>query len=123
MAIFTHFGEEVQLTEARLIPMWFVQRPYDRTTHYRKPTKVPKRASVEEFPSWHVRSTGEGGRLVCDGKWFEVISLTADDGWNEIMIALCKLNPTDAAKYNEWNKAGAPEASHFFPPIDPKEAA
>jgi hypothetical protein len=28
----------------------------------------------------------------------------------------------DAAKYKEWNRKGAPEASHYFPLIAEKEA-
>ena len=51
------------------------------------------------------------------------MSLKADDGWREIQDRLNELNPEDAAKYREWNNAGAPEASHFFPPITEKEAA
>jgi hypothetical protein len=104
--------------------MWFVNRGWRIDAYYTKPKKVPKKAKVEEFPSWHYRGTGDGGRAICDGKWVEAAtSLRADDGWKEIQDKLDELNPGDAAKWKEWNKADAPEASSFFPPIAEKEAA
>jgi hypothetical protein len=124
MATYTRFGEVAQLTEARLIPMWFIKMPSEIRASYTKPRKVPKKATVEEFPSWHYRGTGDKGRRICDGKWVEAAtSLRADDGWREIQDRLNELNPEDATKWKEWNKAGAPEASHFFTPITDKEAA
>jgi hypothetical protein len=71
-----------------------------------------------ELPSWRFRETGDGGRATCDVKWVEAISLKADGGWHEIQQRLDELN----AKYQEWNKAASPGASHFFPPISAKEA-
>jgi len=46
---YARFGEEVQLMEARLIPMWFVRRPSEIQAFYAKPKKLPKNAKVEEF--------------------------------------------------------------------------
>jgi hypothetical protein len=34
-----------------------------------------------------------------------------------------ELCPDGCEKYDQWNKADAPEASQFFPPITEKEAA
>jgi hypothetical protein len=58
-AIYTRFGEEVHLTEARLIPLWFVRRAYEVKSYYTKPKKLPRNARVKEFPSWHYRGTGD----------------------------------------------------------------
>jgi hypothetical protein len=63
MSTFTRFGEEVRLTEARLIPMWFVRRPSEVKAYDTEPQKLPKTAQVEEFQSWHYRGTGKGGRV------------------------------------------------------------
>ena len=41
----------------------------------------------------------------------------------EIHAKFDELCPDETPKYKEWNKAGAPEASHFFKPISEKEAA
>lgn len=60
---------------------------------------------------------------VCNGKWVDAVNLRADNGWVEIQERLDELCPDGRAKYNEWNKVGAPEASHFWPPISEKEAA
>jgi len=54
---------------------------------------------------------------VCDGKWIDAAQLVADNGWPEIQAKLDQLCPDGSAKYKKWNRAGAPAASHFFPPI------
>jgi hypothetical protein len=63
------------------------------------------------------------GHSVCDNKWVDASRLVADGGWPEIQAKLDELCPDGVEKYREWNKAGAPVASHFFPPIAEKEAA
>jgi hypothetical protein len=41
----------------------------------------------------------------------------------EIEAKLMELCPDGQEKYDQWNMEGAPEASHFFPPIAAQEAA
>ena len=110
------------MTEARLIPMWFVRTPSEVRAHYTKPKKVPKRPSQRRSPHGMTEEPETEG-FICDGKWTEAAFLKADDGWREIQAKLDELNPEDATKYREWNKADAPEASHFFKPISENEAA
>ena len=45
MAIYTRFGSEVTLCDARLIPIWIEKRPTETKWHYTKPTKTGKNAT------------------------------------------------------------------------------
>jgi hypothetical protein len=92
--------------------------------HY-SPPKVRKGSKIEEQPIWHYQGRYiKDGEPVCDGKWGDVFgSLKADGGWKEIEDMVFKINPTDAENYKKWNQKGAPEAHHFFAPIEKKEAA
>ena len=99
MAIYTRFGSEVTLCDARLIPIWIEKRPTETKWHYTKPTKTGKNAKIEEYPIWH------------------------DGGWQEIQAKLDELCPDGSEKFEQWNKKDAPSATHFFPPILAKEAA
>jgi hypothetical protein len=124
MTICTWTGQDVILTEARLIPVWVVKRPSRIDRFYKKPAKVPRGATVEEVPCWHYRGKyAKDDVPVCDGKWVDAVNLRADGGWVEIQAKLDELCPDGQEKYKEWNKADAPEASHFWPPISEKEAA
>jgi hypothetical protein len=123
MAIYTWSGGTVEITEARLIPVWVVKRPSRIDRYYAPPTKVPKGASVEEVPCWHYRGKYTDGHPLCDGKWVDAVGLRADDGWKEIQVKLNELCPDGEEKYRAWDEVGAPEASSFFPPITAKEAA
>jgi hypothetical protein len=69
------------------------------------------------------RSLQESGELVGDGKWVNAAGLRADGGWREIDAKWRELNPGDFAKFEEWNKAGAPEASYFFALVSAREVA
>jgi hypothetical protein len=101
-----------------------IKRPGRINRKYSKPAKVPKGATVEEVPCWHNRGRYAKDNVpVCDGKWVDAINLRADGGWLEIQAKLEELCPDGRGKYEAWNKAGAPEASSFFPPIAEKEAA
>jgi len=122
MAIYTRFGTAVTLCDARLIPVWIEKTPSEVRWHYSKP-KARKGAKVEEHPMWHYRGWYADGKPVCDNKWVDANGLKADDGWKEIEAKLLELCPDGQEKYEQWNKSGAPQASHFFPPIDAKEAA
>ncbi len=122
--ICTWTGQDVVLTEARLIPVWVIKRPSRIDRKYTKPSKVPKGAKVEEVPCWHYRGKyAKDGVPVCDGKWVDAVNLRADNGWLEIQEKLEELCPDGRGKYEAWNKTGAPEASLFFPPVAEKEAA
>lgn len=124
MAIYTRFGGAVTLCDARLIPVWTIKTPGSFDWKYEKPKKLPKGAIVSEVPIWHYRGWyTDNGNPVCDNKWVDAPSLKADDGWKEIEAKLLELCPDGREKYDEWNKAGAPEASHFFPTITELEAA
>jgi hypothetical protein len=128
MAIYTRFGGEVEITHARFIPVWVERTPDAIRWHYSRPKKTRAGAKIEEVPIWHYRGRYVGDSNprhwhVCDGKWVDANSLKADGGWPEIEAKLIELCPDGPAKYREWNKAGAPAASHFFPPITEKEAA
>ena len=74
---------------------------------------------------WHYRGrhAGEATTRICDGKWVDANGLRADGGRQEIDAKLIELCPDGPVKYEEWNKAGAPAASYFFPPITEKVAA
>ena len=122
MAIYTHFGSKVTLCDARMIPVWVEHKPYETKWHY-KPAKPGKKSTVEEMPVWHYRGWYEDGKPVCDNKWVNATNLRADDGWNEIEAKLLELCPDAEEKYEEWDKSSAPSASHFFPPVSPKEVA
>jgi hypothetical protein len=74
-------------------------------------------------PIWHYRGKYDSGDTICGGKWVDANSLKADDGWLEIEAKLMVLCPDAKTKYQEWNEANAPAASHFFPPITAAEAA
>ena len=124
MAIYTRFGSAVTIIDARQIPVWIERAPDETKWHYTKPKKVRKGAKIEETPIWHYRGWyAEDGKPVCDNKWVEALSLRADDGWKEIDAKLLELCPDGKEKYDQWNKKGAPAASHFFPPIFENEAA
>jgi hypothetical protein len=116
MAIYTRFGGEVTICEARLIPVWVVKLPAEIKWFYSKPTRRFK--NVREMPFWHYRGVyTDIGNPVCDGKWCDAANLVADSGWQEIDARLIELCPDGPEKYQERNKADAPAASHFFPPI------
>jgi len=122
MAIYTRLGNAVKLTAARLIPVWIEQRRDAIGRHYAKPTKVRRGSRVDELAVWHVQARYVGsGEPVFDGKWLSCGFLVANGDWKEIQAELEGLNQADHDKWNEWNKAGAPEASHFFLPADDKE--
>ena len=124
MAIYTRFGSEVTLCDARLIPIWIEKRPTETKWHYTKPTKTGKNAKIEEYPIWHYRGWySEKGDPVCDNKWVDANGLKADGGWQEIQAKLDELCPDGSEKFEQWNKKDAPSATHFFPPILAKEAA
>ena len=55
--------------------------------------------------------------------WDACSNPNADGGWQEVEKALLNLTPGSKRKYEAWNKADAPAASPFFPPIDEKEVA
>jgi hypothetical protein len=124
MAIYTRFGGAVTICDARMIPVWIERTSNEVKWHYSKPRKPRKGTAIEEMPIWHYRGWyADNGKPVCDNKWIDANSLKADDGWKEIEAKLLELCPDSREKYNQWNKKGAPEASHFFPPISEKEAA
>lgn len=124
MAIYARFGGEVKIVAARMIPVWIVQSKGAIRWHYSKPTKLPRDAKVEEQPIWHYRGYWrDTSNPVCDGLWNSANDLKADDGWKEIEAALLEHAPESKAKFEAWNRADAPEASHFFEPIGAKEAA
>ncbi len=116
MAIYTRYGSVVTITEMRLIPVWIERHPSEIRWHYKRPEKAPKTSVIEETPIWFYRGKYENGEDVCDGKWVTCNDLRADDGWKEIETKMAELNPEDIRKFNEWNKVGAPNASHFFNP-------
>jgi hypothetical protein len=124
MAIYTRFGSEITICDARLIPVWVETRPGEIKWHYAKPDKVRKNATVEERPIWHYRGWfADNGEPLHGNKWVEASGLKADDGWPEIKRKLDELCPDGAEKFEAWNKAGAPAASHFFPPVAAREVA
>lgn len=128
MAIYTRFGNAVTLCDARLIPVWTIRTHGTVDFKYEKPKKVRKGVKVEETPVWHYRGwyadgAANPGGAICDGKWCDANTLRADDGWPEIEAKLLELCPDGLEKYKEWNKSGAPSASHFFPPVTEDEAA
>lgn len=124
MAIYTRFGSEVTLCDARLVPIWVEKRAGEIKWHYEKPAKLRRGAELEEIPIWHYRGWfTEDGHPICENKWISANDLRADDGWKEIQAKLDELCPDGEEKFQAWNKQGAPEASHFFPPLTKKEAA
>src|SRR5262249_11251555 len=99
-----------------------VKRPSRIDRFYKKPAKVPKSAKVEEVPCWHYRGKYTKDEVpVCDGKWVDAVNLRADNGWVEIQENSMSFAPGGKAKYREWNKLGAREAPHFFPPISERK--
>lgn len=117
------YNQAVTLTEACMIPVWIVRSPHNIQLHFSEPAKLPKKLiSVEQRPNWYARGKFTGitgnGEALCDGKWFEAFyMLRATDGITEIYAEVERLNPDHATKYHEWNKAGSPEATHFFPAL------
>jgi hypothetical protein len=83
------------------------------------PAPRSRRCRIWHYRGWYTKD----GHPVCDNKWVVTSRLVADDGWPEIQARLDELCPDGSAKYKEWNRSGAPGASHFFPPIAEKEAA
>lgn len=125
MAIYTRMGCSVELTQARLVPIWIERHPGEVKWHYSQPTKLRKKSKVECVPMWFYKGdyTEIPFAPVCDGNWTDANSLRATEGWKEISAKLTELNPGDAAKYEEWSKTNAPEAWHFFAPLDYKQVA
>ena len=116
MAIYTRFGSEVKLTEARLIPVWIVKHPSKVKWHYTPQDWGKTVVRVDETPIWHVKGEyGEGG-LLCDGKWVVLSDLVADGGWKTIQDECERLNPENAKKYHLWNQTGGAAASEIFKP-------
>lgn len=123
MAIYSNGGVKITITSARLIPVW-VQRTPGRLDWDYQPPKPTRGAEIEEMPIWFYQGAyADSGRPVCDGKWCNSGLLRADNGFQEIQAELDRLNPDHAAKWHEWNKADAPDASHFFPPVAPSDIA
>jgi hypothetical protein len=123
MAIYTRFGLEVTLCDARLIPVWIETGRGSIKWHYAKPAPR-KRCKIEEHPIWHYRGwLTDSGLPVCDNKWVPVHTLRADDGTKEIHAKLDELCPDGNERFDQWNKKDAPEASHFFPQASEKEIA
>lgn len=123
MAIYTRFGSEVTLCDARLIPVWIETGRGEIKWHYSQP-KPRKRCKVEERPVWHYRGwNAANGSPICDNKWVPASSLKADDGWEEIQAKLDELCPDGTERFQQWNTKDAPEASALFIPISAAEAA
>lgn len=123
MAIYTRFGSLVRLTAARMIPVWIEHLGSEIKWHYaeKKPTRRTK--ELREEPVWHVTAEYEDGGLVCDGKWLNLSGFVADDGINEIIAKCHDIAPDVPAKFEQWNKAGGPEASALFEAVDLKMVA
>jgi hypothetical protein len=122
MAIYTRFGSEIEIIDARMIPVWVIHKGHEVIWEYAKPKKPLRHWEVTEQPTWHYRGYyKDNSSPVCDGKWVDANSLKADGGWSEIQKQLLNFAPGAQRKYEEWNKKGAPEASHFFPPARASE--
>lgn len=123
MKVYARFGAEVNITEARMIPVWIVKTTGRIKWHYSKP-KPRKGATVELMPMWHYRGTyADNGQKVCDGKWVPINDLNCDGGWLELDKLLKSLSPDSNEAFKVWNKAGGPDADELFQTISEKEAA
>lgn len=118
MAIYTHYGTRVDFLTAQFVPVWIERVAGEIKWHYaeKKPTKRTK--ELREEPVWHVTGKFDDGKPLHEGKLVSLAGFVADDGINEIVAECHRLNPDHAAKFNEWNKTGAPNASHFFPTVE-----
>lgn len=123
MAIYTRFGTAVKITEARIIPVWIVNTGHEIKWFFRTP-KTKRGWEVEEQPIWFFKGQDAAdGHPLCDGKWINANSLRADEGWKEITAELHRINEIDVILFNQWNKAGAAEASAFFDRVDERQVA
>ncbi len=126
MAIYAWPGIKVQMTEARIAPIWIEKRPGEIKRHMTEPRPTKRTKNVEATVSWFAKLKAEdGGRMLYDGKWAEVYLLKADEGWQEVNAAFIKLlAPGESEKYEAWIKTDdGPAATDLFALIPAKEAA
>jgi hypothetical protein len=121
MAIYV-FGEEIEIIEARMLPVWIENRPGEIRWHYGPPKKLSKKSSVTEQPMWHVKAKWkDSGKSLSDGKWLTLTHIKADDGMHEIFPVLHALAPEEIVKFGKWNTTADLKASDIFDPVDPSE--
>ncbi len=124
MAIYTRFGEPCEFIEARLAPQWFERRRGENKIHFRKPKQTKQTIEIEETVAWLVKAKATDGRLVCYGKWVEMIGFRADEGLRELHQVFEAILPADELdKFHRWNKKDGPEATTLWPLLDTKEVA
>lgn len=117
------FGSEIEILEARMIPVWIEVGPGRIRWHYGPPRKVPKGAKVDLTPVWHIKAKWKDGELLHQGRWRNLAGVRADDGASEIEARCKELAPLEAAKFEEWAREDGPEATVLFEPVAEKMVA
>lgn len=123
MTICTWTGQDVILTEARLIPVWVIKRPGRIDRAYRKPSKCQRAPLSRKCLAGTTAASMPATTIRCATASGLTPSIYAPMTLGRNSGELDELCPDGKAKYQEWNKIGAPEASHFWPPISEKEVA
>lgn len=124
MAIYIN-GCEIEITDARMIPVWIEHQGYRIKWHYREksPTRLTK--EMTEEPIWHFRAKWvSDGQQVYGGKWFPITgAMRADMGIDEIMGTAHRLAPNVKDQFEAWVKSDGPRASEIFAMVPLKEVA
>jgi hypothetical protein len=124
MAIYIN-GCEIEITDARMIPVWIEHQGYRIKWHYREksPTRLTK--EIREEPVWHFRGKwAHDKKPAYGGKWFAISpAMRAGRGIDEIIETAYRFAPDAKTQFEEWAKADGPCASEIFATIPLKEVA
>lgn len=117
------FNTEIEILEARMIPVWIEVGPGRIRWHYGPPRRIPKKAKVDIMPVWHIKAKWKDGELLHQGRWRNLTGVNADGGISEIYDRCKELAPLEAGKFEQWNKTDGPEATVLFEPVAEKMVA
>jgi hypothetical protein len=114
------YDQEIEITEARMIPVWIAYSPGKIVWHY-KQVKPRGKTRVHCEPVWHIKGRWKSGGMLNGGGWRSLSGITADNGIHEILAECHRLAPDQEEKFQRWNKVGGPEATEIFPPVTQSE--
>jgi hypothetical protein len=125
MAIYAWPGLEVQITEARMAPIWVERQSCKIVRHMKekKPTRLTKELTATVGWFVKLKATDDGHQLY-NGKWSEMHLLRADDGIKDLNTEFGKMiGDAELAKFREWNKGDSPDATHYWPLLSDAEVS
>lgn len=122
---FTRFGRPVNITAARLIPVWIEQssRFAKPRWFYSEPSGVPSN-KISHHVVWHWKgSYTDNDTPVCEGRWANVGTLAASDGrWTSVIRKMERLNPEACAVLEQCRMIRRKPAL-AFPALEPQQMA